>query len=105
MTDLHRFQDIAKDPKRRSEPLPSRQMDENWTVCRTEIEDSLKDLFVRKENFPKADKIALAVKSGNYVIVVQNGKASLIAAPSSGTHFLGVIDGVWQMIDSTSSCP
>lgn len=94
MAELHRFSDRYKDPKRQSDPLDIRSLDENFTWTRAKVGESLSALIKRTENAPAADKLECAAPpTGTYFLYIRNGVIELLEVPSSGQYYVKFVDG------------
>jgi hypothetical protein len=88
MADLHNFKEKTSTPEGRSKPLPAQDLDDNFRVCRLKIAGPLSGFLKITDNFPQADELDFA-----------------FAVPTSGTYFLGFVNGAPTLFEKTEACP
>jgi hypothetical protein len=102
MAELHRFQDQAKTPEGRKKPISAQWLDENFVYCRAQVGKSLESLIKRTEDAPNNDKLEFAgPQSGTYFLYIRNGAFELIEIPSSGQFYVKFVDGAATTIGRT----
>lgn len=101
MADLHNFKEIARNSP--NDPVDSRMLDENFRVCRTEVDASLESFIRREERFPTPDRLVLSAPStGVFFPYIANGAMSLLSIPTTGNWYIRISNGTVSVIESGS---